>query len=169
MEQNSKHMKKVIFLDIDGVLNHEDYYKWRYEEITVNHKQFSYPYSEFSPDSIKQLNRILKETDAEIILSSSWRFDDFDYLNNLFKELGIEKPIVDVTPSLYNVFNSSLCRGKEIDKFLSEHPDIDRYVILDDDSDMEPHQFDYFVKTNAYKDGLNEERANKAIEILNGE
>lgn len=158
---------KVIFLDIDGVLNHEDYYRWRYEEITINHRDFVHPYSEFSPDSIKQLNRILKETGAEIILSSTWRFDEMDKLQKLFKEVGIERPITDITPDLYNVFNSHCCRGKEIEKFLNEHPEIDRYVILDDDTDMEDYQLPYFVKTNAYADGLNEERANKAIEILN--
>lgn len=158
---------KVIFLDIDGVLNHESYYHWRYDQIVQNHKIFSYPYSEFSPDSVKQLNRILKETGAEIILSSTWRFDKMDYLQNLFKEVGIEKPIRDITPDLYNVFNSHCCRGKEIEKFLNEHPEISKYVILDDDNDMEDYQRPFFVRTNAYADGLNEERANKAIEILN--
>lgn len=42
-----------------------------------------------------------------------------------------------------------------------------KYVILDDDNDMEDYQRPFFVRTNAYADGLNEERANKAIEILN--
>ena len=56
---------------------------------------------------------------------------------------------------------------KEIDKWLSEHPEVDKYVILDDDTDMLPKQISFFVKTNPYEDGLNVECKDKAIEILN--
>ena len=44
---------KVIFLEIDGVLNHENHYKWLMETNEQSQLQLVYPYSEFN---IKILN-----------------------------------------------------------------------------------------------------------------
>lgn len=156
---------KVIFLDIDGVLNHEQHYKWLMETDEPTPLQRVYPYSEFNPKSCQLLNDIIKETGARIVVSSSWRLDGIHRMNILFKYLGLPN-IYDITPSLCERFGS-LCRGKEIDKWLSEHPEVDKYVILDDDTDMLPKQISFFVKTNPYEDGLNVECKDKAIEILN--
>lgn len=155
---------KVIFLDIDGVLNHEKHYKWLMETDEPTPLQQVYPYSEFNPESCKILNRIIDETDAKIVLSSSWRLDGINRMNSLFKHFGLPR-IYDITPSLCGRFGS-LCRGKEIDKWLSEHPEVTKYVILDDDTDMEEYQLPFFVKTDPYKDGLNNDIANKVINIL---
>lgn len=155
---------KVIFLDIDGVLNHEKHYTWLMETDELTSLQLVYPFSEFNPESCKILNRIIDETDAKIVLSSSWRLDGKEQINQLFKHFGLPR-IYDITPSLCERFGS-LCRGKEIDKWLNEHPEVTKYVILDDDNDMEEHQLPFFIKTDAYKDGLNNEVANKVIEIL---
>jgi hypothetical protein len=156
---------KVIFLDIDGVLNHENHYKWLMETDEPTPLQRFYPYSEFNPESFRILNKIIDETDAKIVLSSSWRLDGINRMNSLFKYFGLPR-IYDITPSLCNKFGS-LCRGKEIDAWLNEHPEVTKYVILDDDTDMEEHQLPFFIKTNPYKDGLNEEVKNKCIKILN--
>ena len=156
---------KVLFLDIDGVLNHENHYKWLMETDEPTPLQRVYPYSEFNPESCKILNRIIKETGCKIVLSSSWRLDGINRMNILFKHFGLPR-IYDITPSLCERFGS-LCRGKEIDKWLSEHPEVNKYVIVDDDSDMEEHQLPYFVKTDAYTNGLNEEIAEKIIKMLN--
>ena len=155
---------KVIFLDIDGVLNHEKHYKWLIETDEPTPLQQVYPYSEFNPESCKILNRIIDETDAKIVLSSSWRLDGINRMNSLFKHFGLPR-IYDITPSLCGRFGS-LCRGKEIDKWLSEHHEVTKYVILDDDTDMEEYQLPFFIKTDPYKDGLNNDIANKVINIL---
>jgi hypothetical protein len=39
-------------------------------------------------------------------------------------------------------------RGHEIDAWLQEHPDVENYVILDDDSDILDHQMSHHVHTN---------------------
>lgn len=152
---------KVIFLDIDGVLNHEQHYKWLMETDEPTPLQRTYPYTEFNPESCRLLKEIIWETGAQIVVSSSWRLAGEVRLNSLFKYLGLPK-IYGITP----VFNNRV-RGDEIKQWLSEHPNVDKYVILDDDTDMLPEQISFFVKTNPYEDGLNEGCKEKAIEILN--
>lgn len=150
---------KVIFLDIDGVLNH--YYWYREHRYKSN---VSYPLDDFDPKSVSYLNNITDITGAKIIVSSSWRFNN-DIIN-ILRKAGITGEIIGCTPDLYNIYGS-LCRGKEIDAILNKRPDIERYVILDDDTDMEEHQLPYFIKTNANGSGLNKTVMNKAIKILN--
>lgn len=152
---------KVIFLDIDGVLNHQKHYEWLLTTDEPTPLQRTYPYTEFNPKSCQLLNEIIKETGAEIVVSSSWRLDGENRLNILFKHFGLPK-IYGITP----VFNNRV-RGDEIKQWLSEHPNVDKYVILDDDTDMLPEQISFFVKTNPCGSGLNEECKEKAIEILN--
>lgn len=121
-----------------------------------------YPYSEFNPESCKILNRIIEETGCEIVLSSSWRLDGENRLNSLFKHFDLPK-IYSTTPCL------NTARGIEINAWLAAHPEVTKYVIVDDDSDMEKHQLPYFVKTNPYESGLDNEIAEKIIKILNDE
>ncbi|NJO18711.1 MAG: hypothetical protein HC877_24225 [Thioploca sp.] len=52
-------MKKILFLDVDGVLNDA---KSRKENNDAMH-----------PIYVRNLERILKETDCYIVVSSSWR------------------------------------------------------------------------------------------------
>jgi hypothetical protein len=152
---------KVLFLDIDGVLNHEKHYMWLTETNEATPLQRVYPYCEFNPSSIKELNRVIDTTGAKLVVSSSWRLDGIVKLNNIFKHVGIYHKIFDITPCL------NINRGKEIDEWLNNHTGVTKYVIIDDDTDMEEHQMNHFVKTNAYDDGLNKLCADKAIEILN--
>lgn len=58
---------KVLFLDIDGVLNSDTFYINRPKET----KQLPYPLSEFDPACVERLNRIFSETKARLVISSS--------------------------------------------------------------------------------------------------
>ena len=89
---------KVIFLDIDGVLNTGAYR----ENPDVDY--FEQPISE---EHMPLLEYLVKSTGAKIVLSSTWReywdkgevqSDSFgDYINNLFGKYGLE--IFDKLPN----------------------------------------------------------------------
>ena len=168
---------KIIFLDIDGVLNCENWYKKRFIQ-EIDRNMDSYPLCEFYPLAVDQLNVLTKKTNAEIVVSSTWRIGrTVAELNSIFKQVGIEKDILDFTPSL-----RGMPRGVEIKKWIDTYciQDTDRlfnkkggiklesYVILDDDSDMLLEQKDNFIKTS-WQDGLTAIQVNKAIYILNNE
>ena len=168
---------KIIFLDIDGVLNSE---KWYQERFDINLK--TYPICEFDPLTIEQLNLLTDKTNAKIVISSTWRMGrTIDELKNIFKKVGIKGEIIGVTP--YLTFNDGygVERGNEIkrwidlncvrwwDKIFDEKEKnitLESYVILDDDPDMLLEQKDNFVRTS-WRDGLTALHTRKAIKILN--
>jgi len=75
----------VIFLDVDGVLNSEDFLRKREEEHRqLGHEGPAFPRREtkcdcfrldrqIDPVAIAHLNDLVEETAAKIVISSSWR------------------------------------------------------------------------------------------------
>lgn len=129
-----KHMK-IIFLDVDGVLNTS-------RATTV---------LSLSRGAIKRLQGIIEATEAKIVLSSTWRIRDTSQFgaepyNKLVKALkyrGLE--LYGETPRLSQLSKS---RGHEINEWLKDAGPIDKYAIVDDDSDMLPHQLPHFFQTD---------------------
>jgi hypothetical protein len=62
--------------------------------------------------------------------------------------------LIDRTPSLPN-----RPRGEEIDLWLHEHSEVERYAIIDDESDMLDEQMPSYFRTSFFEDGLTEEIA----------
>lgn len=128
-------------------------------------------------DKMRNLAKIVQETNAKIVLTTTWRdhytiraYKQEDpvgkYVNNKFRKVGLK--IYDkIEPG--KRFN----RGIGAKRWLEEHPEVTDFVILDDeemgyytDYDLfDPH----FVKTLWDGHGLTENCTNAAIRILNGE
>lgn len=165
-------MKPLIFLDIDGVLNHPGCYE-RFEKAMEN---LSLEEAEryydndihvellFDETCVKHLNTITTEVDAEIVLSSSWRhryWNKRDRFHNLVKRIDVKAPIIDFTPSRGTGGHQ---RGDEIRTWLRANRKETQMVVLDDDDDMLAVK-KWFVQTDATC-GLNEISAKKALEKL---
>src|SRR5882757_1232751 len=118
---------KILFLDIDGVVNSATSMRCNRGLI--------------DPQLALIVRRIaIAIPDLKVVLSSSWRC-----LGDC-REI-VEKKIIrcfDVTPILHDL---ELSRGHEIQAWLSEHPEVERYAILDDDNDMLEHQMVNFFQT----------------------
>lgn len=131
---------RVLFLDIDGVLNsHRTVLAFN----GFPHGFDGYHRERFDWVAVALIRKLCEETGASIVLSSSWR------IIHSVKECanGLDLPIFDRTPSLAG------CRGTEIHAWLSEHPEITHYAIVDDNSDMLPDQKTHFVQTDE-REGL---------------
>ena len=115
--------------------------------------------------AIVQLKKIVEATDAEIVLSSSWRWykETRDKIHHQLRQKGID--FVDTTPREIDI---TMSRGAEIKAWLDNHPEVEKFVILDDDELQIEEYLPYHVKTN-FKYGLTREKAAEAIKILNGE
>ena len=148
---------KIIFLDIDGVLNSYAYDRVRkYDEGNIDMTRL---------DILKD---IVDKTGAYIVLTSSWRrhwekdYLDCDYagreISDSFYEKGME--IYDKTPELGY-------RADEIRAWM-EGKDIESFVIIDDMPFGWSELSDRFIKTDpCIGRGLEHIHAEEAIEILN--
>lgn len=143
---------KIIFLDIDGVLNN---YSSKSNSVLKKQQDTHYPFL-WEPELVKILNRIIEETEAKVILSSSWRTMR-DAYNVIVNDMKIH--ISDETPKTFKT------RGHEIQTWLDNNPFVDKFVILDDAADMD-HLKSYLLQTDG-EFGLTDEIADKAIKRLN--
>jgi len=154
-------MKKILFLDIDGVLNSAAYYaahpeidKWEYLD---KH--------DIDPDAIAQLNRIVDATGCEIVISSGWRYTwTLNKLYDIFKFKSYTgKGLLSSTDNLGKL------RSDEIFRWINEHGEPDwRYCVVDDepiDLDLDRVK-DIFVRT-MYATGLDQVAADRVITMLN--
>lgn len=136
---------KILFLDIDGVLNSRETLKCGTRSGSI---------MGIDPYMRILLDRIVQATDAKVVISSSWRLVP-KWLQEI-RDVGIE--FISRTPYL-----ESKKRGEEIQQWLDEHPEVENYAILDDDSDMLPGQ--HFFKTS-FEVGLTQEIADEVINHL---
>ena len=174
---------KVLFLDIDGVLNSENWLGYRlyciknnmFNEVinfvNTNDERIKYKLSMIDDRAIANLNRIIEETGCKVVLSSSWRSSiesENIFTQNLLKLKGFKYEFYDVTPRLW-FSDFSIRRGEEIKFWLdkeSEKHEIESFVILDDDSDMLPEQMNNFIHVDGQV-GLTDRDVLTAIKILN--
>jgi hypothetical protein len=144
---------KILFLDVDGVLNSERSFLAGGPRIRAYEQQNpDDPYyvkittCTIDPIAVDLVNRVCRELDVQIVVSSTHRqhFPDgpakLMQMKAYFEQLGIHGEfIIDWTPKLNTI------RGIEIQDWLNRHPEVTHYVILDDSSDMLPEQMEYFV------------------------
>ena len=174
-------MKKIIFLDNDGVICLSDQWGSRAKKQKKYQREFGESSEEkmpvecrfdnFDPKAIKVLNKILESTGAEIVVSSDWRlYATLEELQTYYLAQGIIKAPISVTPILYES-NHITSRISEIRKWM-ENNSIDRWVVVDDipmgiDTEGEGGLAN-FVNTPRSREGIKQIGiANKIISILN--
>lgn len=145
---------KIIFLDIDGVLN------------TVEKQDddcFLDGYI-LNRTLVGRLNKLITDTGASVVISSTWRklltADDIQIMLDFAGYVGT---ICGMTEN-----SSHGVRGVEINSWLRSRRDsITNYIILDDDSDMMLNQAPHFFNTDI-NFGLTDKIVYKATRFLNG-
>jgi len=164
---------KVIFLDFDGVLNTESFIVHffmimerceikRPEAKTLRKILIRDDYGNlFDPLCMNQLKWILEMTEAKIVVSSTWGKNGLEWVRSMWKDRQYPGEIIDITPYIWDG-----TRGDEIAAWLSKHPEVTNYVILDDQSDMQPNQRNNFLRCNEMY-GITNLVADQAVKKLN--
>jgi len=147
-------MMKVIFLDIDGVLNSHSF-------LMTNTSAL------FDPDKIKILKKVVRETEAELILHST--------LKDHFKSdmTPVTAPAHELTDMLFEEGMFLIDKTIEgIDRESSikiwlEKNHVKSYCIIDDDKTLFSSEAGHVAAPDKNV-GLDEECAKRAIFILRG-
>jgi hypothetical protein len=134
---------KVIFLDIDGVLNTCDGLETGINRGLVEH-----------------LNKLVRDSGASVVVSSSWRIAGLRRMRMILREHGFTGRVSGVTPVM-----SLGVRGLEIQAWIDRcRWRVTSFVILDDNDDMadlHPH----LIQTD-YRKGLTSDDVSAALDRL---
>lgn len=173
---------KLIFLDIDDVLNCQEGYK------SGECKYNSDGYQPFYSKNKYYVNKLIDETNAKIVISSTWRSDGLARMKEIWGLEQMSGEIIGITPLLLTYSDGitySVPRGFEIEVYLknmgfyhvnwskeelkkySDKSGVENYIIIDDNSDMLYGQRNNFVHCKFPNlTGFAEPQYKHALEIL---
>lgn len=161
---------RVIFLDIDGVLNSNFWNENHQTEISDGRL--------IDIEKIRLLSTLIKNTNAKIVLHSGWKFwfdsalhplrKEAEHLKKLFQQEGLTLADVTSDHSTEEIRKSkkfSLVKASEILAWLDEHKEVNKWIVIDDldlhNPEIEAHQ----IKTDPHI-GLTMEDVYKAESML---
>lgn len=179
-EKDSNVLQRYLFLDIDGVIN-----TIRYSNYLIDHDEDDTDEDGaiFDPEAVANLETIIKNVpDVKIIISSTWRFKGWDWMNQLWKKRQLPGKIYSLTPGLeftrfvdiiHQKYSESVypygTRGLEIGEWLRLYAPQNsikyKYVILDDCDDFPSFYQEHVVLTDPML-GITKEVVIKVIEAL---
>ena len=159
---------KVIFLDNDGVMCLST--EWGGRDKKIKKWKLSNPgdpgyvndpkipahikMDNFNSKAVKVLNSILEITDAEIVVSSDWKLHcTLEQLQDMFIKYGVLKAPIATTPNhiLKSMDEIESTRVAEISEWLESHPDVEKWVAIDD---LDLSALEFFVHTKRMKEGI---------------
>ena len=156
---------KIIFLDIDGVLNYLNFFKYN-NAIRLNYNKYLKNDKYILTKKLLQIDfnklYLLKElctiTNSYIVITSSWKIlDSYPLIEEYLINFGL--PIIDTTSHISGE------RGKEIKIYLHKHPRVSNYIIIDDDifPDFDEELLYHLIHTSFYNEGIDYDNYNDAI------
>lgn len=141
---------KILFLDIDGVCNSLQYALKN--NMNLWHKT--------DPELNAMVQRIIKETKCQVVLSSTWRL--YPEAREVVKRDVCH--FIDCTKDMQGGAKwGAVERGLEVQEWLDRHPSVEQYAILDDNADFLPGQ--WLFKTE-FETGITEEITQAVIDHL---
>lgn len=150
---------KVLFLDIDGVLN-----TLAFDDVSKSHT--------FDAGCVGHLNRVVSKTGCRIVVSSSWRYmvlgeamtlRGFQYM--LRTHGVVDVPLAGVTCSDEQITG----RGEQIAGWLNRHPEVTSFACVDDEEYDSPVYVKRRLVLTDGSIGMRNVQASQLICMLNGE
>lgn len=175
---------RLIFLDIDGVMNSNRYYtSHTMEEIGQMRDEYG---DGFDPESREWMNRLITESGADVVISSVLKGQGLKKMQAMWENRGMAGNVVGITADLFLARdrNMSVPRGLEIKEYyervhkfrhrtydapfldeMRKESTLESYVIIDDDQDMLYEQRHSFVWCDPLQ-GFTEKEYECALKML---
>lgn len=141
----------VIFLDFNGVLD-------TYQNPDV-----------VDASNLERLNSLVQETNSSIVISSSIKNSYYYYGKHNQTFLDLVQALKEKEIPILGITECKKTREEEIETFLIKHPEIENYVILDDDYDMRKfgnHMIKLIPQTDPESVGLTDKDVEKALSVF---
>jgi len=164
---------KYIFLDFDGVLNSEQYFKgpiFRLESAGLSESHIALVSTDihFDPQAVQLVSELVRLSKAQVVCSSTWRLNHtLEELNKMLSDRGATFQMVGVTPrGEPRPGSQKIIRGDEIQEYL-DGLDVmpESFVIIDDTSDM--NQMRTSLVQTTWEKGFRQNHLDWALRILN--
>ena len=177
---DSDEIQRYLFLDIDGVLNTMRYSNYLIDQDEDDTNEDG---AIFDPKAVENLAEIIKNIpDVKIIISSTWRFKGWNWMNRLWEKRQLPDKIYSFTPCLeftrfldiiHQKYSESVypygTKGLEVGEWLrlyAPHNSMQyKYVILDDCDDFPSFYHKHVVQTDPML-GITKDVAVKVIKAL---
>ena len=156
---------KLVFLDIDGVLNSDAWF--------ARSPPLDWGLDHLDPEAVARVDRLASATAARIVISSAWRLVyPLDELRAMLAAKGLRAPIIDRTPEIPADFAEGRVRAKEIARWLGaqalrargQEGAVESFVILDDLENFGP--LERFCVRTQFASGLLDEHVIRATALL---
>lgn len=136
-------------MDIDGVCNSEQWYR------STEYYSNLFKDPDIDPYIIDLINQFTNETGVKLVISSSWKIDN--YCLERLERAGLENVIGITTNLIFSVPFDQFCKGIEIKTYLNSHSEVEQYLILDDELDSVLQEQRSNLLLVDYKTGITEE------------
>lgn len=172
--------RRVIFLDVDGVLNNHEWQRRALEARSSGPPWQRRSMARFiDPAAVARLNGLVERSGAEVVLSSSWRLHyGVGQMQAMLESAGFQARLSGRTPippehdpEVYRRLHGrpppagrDLARGYEIQQWLDSQVDVAGVAILDDSTRM-AHLLPWLIRTSMLT-GLLDEHIDEALACL---
>lgn len=146
-------MKRILFLDVDGVLTSNRCY-WAFD------KGIKPLWDTWDPVALAVLHKVC-ETGVRLVISSTWRLHK-EELDVKLNQHGLMQYLEMPDWCTPHLPDAKIQRGTEIKTYLDAHPEIKSYRILDDDVDILEDQQKKFIQTDSMN-GMQDEAILKLL------
>jgi len=155
-------MKIIIFLDFDGVMVTDR----NLAQLMANNSPLRDDYgAKFDPICVGFLKQIIESTDAEIVVTSTWKMTlGLEGLQQMWDARQLPGKVIDITPDI-----DPIHRGDEIAAWLDASLGAARYAIIDDCPILDffrEEQLQHLFKVDE-RTGLNGDTTKRVISHLN--
>lgn len=178
--QHETRRRTVIFLDIDGVLQppaSQTRFKHDLEKLRrfladelddpryldIDKYDLGAIYHDWDRDAVERLRKLCEDFGAEIVISSDWRLrKSISLLKVYFRVHDLHGHVTDKTSE---GAGAPHYRAGEVKDYLDSHPEIERFVIIDDGYRKEFDELfpEHFVHTGYRMEADDEMRARQIL------
>ncbi len=175
-----KKTRKVVFLDIDGVLQSpsqqnrfkynldqlREYLAKKFDDVSyldMDKYDLGAIHYDWRKEAVERLRRLCEDFGADIVISSDWRSrKTISLLKAYFRIHDLHQFVTDMTNE---TSRAPHYRAGEVKEYIDAHPEIERFVIFDDSYKKEFDQLfkDQFVCTYSYITEVDDRRARQIL------